>query len=324
MTTVVGIGNALVDLLIPLPDESFLRRLGLPRGTMNLVDRERSRAILDATGGLPRTVSSGGSAANTVHGLTRLGVPCSFVGKVSDDEWGRYFLDDLAGCGIAPRLLTDGPETGRAVALITPDGERTFATYLGAAVKLSAADLHAEMFAGAAIVHIEGYLVQDHALLEQALSLARQSGARVSLDLASHNVVSENLAFLRSLAERRLIDILFANEEEAQAFTGRPPEEALTMMAATCPTVVVKLGKEGSIVSRNGITAQLAAVPARCLDTTGAGDLYAAGFLYGLLRDLPPERCGAIGSILAARVICRVGAKMDDREWEDIRRTAGI
>ncbi|HSA33797.1 MAG TPA: adenosine kinase [bacterium] len=324
MTTVVGIGNALVDILITLPDDSLLRRLGLPRGTMNLVDLERSRAVLDATGRLSRTVSSGGSAANTVHGLTRLGVPCSFVGKVSDDEWGHYFLDDLTGCGIVPRLLIDGPETGRAVALITPDGERTFATYLGAAVKLSAADLHAGMFADAAIVHIEGYLVQDHALLEQALSVARQSGARVSLDLASHNVVSENIEFLRSLAARRLIDILFANEEEAQAFTGRPPEEALPMMAATCPTVIVKLGKEGSIVSRNGITTRIAAVSAPCLDTTGAGDLYAAGFLYGLLRDLPSERCGAIGSLLASRVICRVGAKMDDHEWGEIRRAIGI
>lgn len=323
MTTVVGIGNALVDILIQLPDDSLLRRLGLPRGTMNLVDRERSRSILDATGGLPRTVSSGGSAANTVHGLTRLGIPCSFVGKVSDDEWGRYFLDDLAGCGIAPRLLTDGPETGRAVALITPDGERTFATYLGAAVKLAAADLSPALFSGASVIHIEGYLVQDHALLERALSLARQSGARVSLDLASHNVVSDNLDFLRSLAGRRLIDILFANEEEAQAFTGRPPEEALPMMAETCPTVVVKLGKEGSIVSRNGLAERIAAVPAPCVDTTGAGDLYAAGFLYGLLRDLPSERCGAIGSLLASRVICRVGAKMDDHEWDDIRRIAG-
>ncbi|HOW52354.1 MAG TPA: adenosine kinase [bacterium] len=320
MATVVGLGNALVDMLIDLPDESLLRRFGLPRGTMNLVERERSREVLDAAAGLPRTVSSGGSAANTIHGLARLGVPCAFVGKVSDDELGRFFRDDLTRHSVKAHLLADGPETGRAATFITPDGERTFATYLGAAVKLTADDLHAGLFAGAAVIHIEGYLVQNHALLERALELARESGARVSLDLASHNVVTENLDFLRGLAERHLIDVLFANEEEARAFTGREPLDALGVMAALAPVAVVKLGREGSVAARDGKTARIAAVPSPCRDTTGAGDLYAAGFLYGLLNDLPLDRCGEIGSLLASRVICCVGAKIDDASWNTLRR----
>lgn len=322
MTTVVGLGNALVDILVSLPDETLLHRFDLPRGTMNLVERERAREVIEAAKGLPRTVSSGGSAANTVHGLAQLGISCAFVGKVSDDEFGGYFRDDLTSHGIAAHLFPDGPETGRAVTLITPDGERTFATYLGAAVKLTADDLRADLFTGAAIIHIEGYLVQNHALLERALELARHSGARVSLDLASHNVVTENLDFLRSLTERRLIDILFANEEEAYAFTGRAPAEALKEMARHCSTAVVKLGKEGSMFFQDGVTARVAAIPAFCRDTTGAGDLYAAGFLYGLLRDLPLTRCGEIGSLLASRVICCVGAKIGEREWEELRRLA--
>ncbi len=320
MTTVIGLGNALVDILVDLPDDTLLRRFGLPRGTMNLVERERAREVLDAAAGLPRTVSSGGSAANTIHGLARLGIPCSFVGKVSDDELGAFFRDDLTRRSITARLFADGPETGRAVTLITPDGERTFATYLGAAVKLEAGDLHAGLFAGAAVIHIEGYLVQNHALLEQALRLARESGALVSLDLASHNVVTGNLDFLRSLTERRLIDILFSNEEEALAFTGLPPAEALKEMARYCSTAVVKLGKEGSIILQEGETARVNALPSSCRDTTGAGDLYAAGFLYGMLHDLPPVRCGEIGSLLASRVICCVGAKIGDGAWEELRR----
>ena len=320
MTTIVGLGNALVDILVDLPDDTLLQRFGLPRGTMNLVERARAREVLDAAAGLPRTVSSGGSAANTIHGLARLGVPCSFVGKVSDDELGAFFRDDLTRRSITAHLIPDGPETGRAVTLITPDGERTFATYLGAAVKLTAEDLHAELFAGAEVVHIEGYLVQNHALLERALELARHSGAQVSLDLASHNVVTENLDFLRSLTERRLIDILFANEDESRAFTGREPAEALREMGRYCPIAVVKLGKEGSLFLQDGMAGHVVAIPSPCRDTTGAGDLYAAGFLYGLLRELPLTRCGEIGSLLASRVICCIGAKIGDHDWEYIRR----
>jgi len=321
MTEVVGIGNALVDILITMPDDRLLERTGLPRGTMNLVEGERIAAVIAEADGLPRTIASGGSAANTVHGLAGLGVPCAYVGKIGADELGAFFRDDLLRHGIEGRLLSDPVSTGRAAALISPDGERTFATHLGAAVHLSADDLVPGLFAGARFVHIEGFLVQDHALLRRAVLLARESGARVSLDLASHNVVRENLDFLRGLVAERRVDILFANEEEARAFTGLGPKAALDEMASRCAVAVVKRGRDGSIARRGGERISAAAVPAPCRDTTGAGDLYAAGFLYGLLKDLPLRRCAEVGSLLASRVICRVGAKLADEDWTEIRRT---
>ncbi len=324
-SAVVGVGNALVDILATLPDDRFLADHGLERGTMSLVDEQRVERLIAETENLPRTCVSGGSAANTAHGLAGLGVPCAYVGKVGDDATGALFRSDLERSGIESRLFTGRIPTGRAMAFISPDGERTFATYLGAAVTLSPEELSPALFAGARIVHIEGYLVQDHALLRRAVSLARQSGAQVSLDLASHNVVRENHAFLQELVSSRMVDILFANEQEATAFTGEEdPERALGVLARTCPVAVVKCGKDGSLASRNGETVMVPARPAPCRDTTGAGDLYAAGFLYGVLRDMPLARCAEIGTLLASCVICRVGAKLVAADWDYIRKELAL
>ncbi len=318
---VVGIGNALVDILVSLPDDRFLEQCALPRGTMNLVDERRVEDLLARTGGFPRSCVSGGSAANTVHGLAGLGVSCAYVGKIGGDETGALFRADLERAGITARLFTGTISTGRAVAFVSPDGERTFATYLGAAVHLTPEDLSPALFAGSHIVHIEGYLVQDHALLRRAVSLAHTVGALVSLDLASYNVVRENLSFLREIVSSRQVDILFANEEEAAAFTGESSARgALDEMARWCAVAVVKRGKEGSLVRRGDERVAVAARPAACRDTTGAGDLYAAGCLYGHRRRMPLERCADLGSLLAARVICRMGAKLTPEDWEAVRR----
>jgi len=325
MAAIVGIGNALVDILVSLPSDDFLARLGLPRGTMNLVDEERISVLLAETEGLPRTVASGGSAANTIHGLAGLRVSCAYIGKIGADETGRFFRDDLSTHHIDDRLFIDAASpTGRVLALISPDGERTFATHLGAAVHLKSEELVPPLFDGARFVHIEGFLVQDHALLRRAVSCARERGALVSLDLASHNIVRENLSFLQGLVAERLIDILFANEEEARAFTGKEPEVALDELASQCTITIIKRGKEGSIACRQSEKVSVPAVAAPCRDTTGAGDLYAAGFLYGLLHNLTLERCAAVGSLLAARVICRIGAKLSAEDWRAIRREIAL
>ncbi len=318
---VVGIGNALVDILVSLPDDRFLAEHGLVRGTMTLVDERRVEEFTAETKTLPHFCVSGGSAANTVHGLAGLGVPCAYVGKVGDDAVGALFRTDLERSGIEARLFTGRISTGRAMAFISPDGERTFATYLGSAVTLSPDELSRDLLGGSRIVHIEGYLVQDHALLRRAVTLAQESGAQVSLDLASHNVVRENHSFLWELVSSRQIDILFANEQEAAIFTGKEsPDQALGVLARHSPIAVVKCGKEGSLASRDGETVKTPARPVPCRDTTGAGDLYAAGFLYGLLREMTLQRCAEIGTLLASRVICRVGAKLSGEDWTEIRK----
>jgi sugar/nucleoside kinase (ribokinase family) len=317
---VLGLGNALVDIMTELKEESLLQTFGLPKGSMQLVDKSKSNEVVEGTKHLKTSIAAGGSAANTINGLAKLGASCGFIGKIGKDEMGRYFADDMLASGIKPLLINSETESGRAVALISPDSERTFATFLGAAVELSAEDLKSEYFKGYSYLHIEGYLVQNHALIEKALQLAKAEGLKVSLDLASFNVVEENLDFLRDMS-RKYVDILFANEEEARAFTGeKDPEKALEIIAQQVETAVVKVGVHGSFIKNEGRKFQIGIIDAESRDTTGAGDLYASGFLYGLLEDLDLQKAGQIGAILSGHVIEVIGAKMDDQRWTKIKQ----
>lgn len=318
MKKIIGMGNALTDILVTLPDDSLLAELGLAKGSMQLVDFAFSERVLNAASSCRISVMSGGSAANTIHGLAKLGAECSFIGKVSDDRFGEIFGKDMRQASIDPILFKDGPQTGRAVALITPDSERTFATYLGSAVKLSADDLSLSLFEGSGYFHVEGYLVQDHALIERALVLAKEAGLTTSLDLASFNVVAENLGFLQSIVSR-YVDIVFANEEESRSFTGLAPEESALKIAEMCRVAVVKTGPKGSVVASDGRLLKIGPIDAKRVDTTGAGDLYAAGFLYGIINGMPLEKCAEAGTLLAARVIEKIGAKIPDECWPGIR-----
>lgn len=318
MKKVLGMGNALVDILISISDDSLLKDFGLPKGSMQLVDKEFSNKLILKTVDLPIEKSSGGSAANTIHGLAKLGVQTGFIGKIADDELGKTFKQDLLKNNINNHLLSNcSLETGRAATLISSDSERTFATYLGAAITLSPEDVSIDTFKLYDILHIEGYLVQNHNLLQTAVSLAKEAGLKVSLDLASYNVVEDNLAFLLDLVSK-YVDILFANEEEAKAFTGLEPEEALDKIAQTVETAIVKVGKNGSYIKQGSHKFHVDIIPAERIDTTGAGDLYAAGFLYGIINNLSLDRCGEIGTILSGNVIEVVGAKIDNARWKGI------
>jgi sugar/nucleoside kinase (ribokinase family) len=201
--------------------------------------------------------------------------------------------------------------------LVSPDSERTLCTYLGAACELLAEDLKPEMFRGYDIFHIEGYLVQNHDLIRTAVRLAKQEGLKVSVDLASYNVVEENLEFLIEIIQR-YVDIVFANEEEARAFTGKEPEEALKAISELCEIAIVKIGKDGSYIKSGDATIQVQPRLANCIDTTGAGDLYAAGFLFGLSNNYSLEVCGKIGSLVSGKVVEVLGAKMTDEVWKII------
>ncbi|MGI6479448.1 MAG: adenosine kinase [Salinivirgaceae bacterium] len=314
---VIGMGNALVDILIKLKSDNTLHELGFPRGSMQLVDKKRSNEVLAKVSGLDVSQSSGGSAANTIHGLAKLGITTGFIGKVGNDELGNFFADDLKAANIKNHLNNSKTESGRAITLISPDSERTFATYLGAAVELSANDIKADNFKGYNILHIEGYLVQNHDLILNAVKLAKECGLEVSLDLASFNVVEENLEFLKSIVGN-YVDIVFANEEEAKSFTKKMPEEAIKELSKVCKVAVVKIGKEGSLIWANNEIVKVGVINAEPVDTTGAGDLYAAGFLYGYIKKKAPSECGWYGAILSGNVIEEVGAKMSDSRWENV------
>ncbi|QKG78968.1 adenosine kinase [Tenuifilum thalassicum] len=319
MAKYIGLGNALVDILIQLPNDSKLIELGLPKGSMQLVDAERMQDILAQTEGLERTLAAGGSAANTINGLANLGANVAFIGKIGDDSFGQAFAEDLKNNNIEPIMLKGIAESGRALAFITPDSERTFAVYLGAAIEMVPADITPNLFDGYTHFHIEGYLVQNHDLIRKAVEVAKQMGCMVSLDLASFNVVEENKEFLLDITSK-YVDIVFANEEEAKAFTGKAPEEALHEIGNLVKIAVVKLGSQGSLIKHDGEVTRVGIIDVNSIDSTGAGDLYASGFLFGLSKGLSIEKCGKIGAILSGHVIEVIGPKMDSQRWEKVLR----
>jgi len=320
MRKILGIGNALVDIIIKLNNDRILDRFALPKGSMQLVDAAAALDIEKECADLKRSMSSGGSAANTIHGLARLVVSTGFIGTVGQDETGRFFQNDMVQAGITPYLSSSQTQTGRAISLVSPDSERTFATYLGAAVELSAEDLPDACFDDFGLLHIEGYLAPLQTLVETAMKKARKKGLQISLDLASYNVVESNLPFLKEMIAA-YVDIVFANESEAQAFTGQAdPVDSLHEIARICKTAVVKIGEKGSLIQQENEVHSIGISPASCLDTTGAGDLYAAGFLYGMNHELPLDKCGHIGAILAANVIEELGAKISEDRWGKIKQ----
>lgn len=319
MTKVLGMGNALVDIITQIEKDELLKTFGLPRGSMTLVDLDTSNFIHAETAGMPKSKASGGSAANTIHGLAHLGVETGFVGSVGDDDLGRFFKKDMEVNKIKPILFRTLNETGRAMALISKDSERTFATFLGAAVDLSSEDIDHEIYQGYDYFYIEGYLVQDRKMFEKALRVAARQGLKICMDLASYNIVDANKAFFLSMIEQH-VDILFANEEEMKSLTGLSPEEGAVETQKICDIVVVKMGAEGSFIKTPEDTVRIGVRPTTPVDTTGAGDLYAAGYIYGHTNGFSAETCGKMGAVLAGKVIEQIGAKMDESHWESLRR----
>ncbi|MDI3526257.1 MAG: hypothetical protein PWR03_440 [Tenuifilum sp.] len=317
MAKYIGLGNALVDILVQLPNDSKLSELDLPKGSMQLVDINRMQDILSQIEGLDRTLAAGGSAANTINGLANLGADAAFIGKIGNDSFGLAFAEDLEKNNIKPVMLKGKAESGRALAFITPDSERTFAVYLGAAIEMIPSDITPDLFNGYTHFHIEGYLVQNHDLIRKAVEVAKHAGCIVSLDLASYNVVEENKGFLQDIISKH-VDIVFANEEEAKAFTGESPEEALHVIGNLVDIAVVKLGSQGSLIKNKGVVTKVGVIDVKSIDSTGAGDLYASGFLYGLSKGLSMDKCGKIGAILSGHVIEVLGPKMDAQRWEKV------
>lgn len=318
MSKVLGLGNALVDIMTQIKDETTLEQLGLPKGSMQLVDESFMQKAVEFTKHFPQTLAAGGSAANTIHGLANLGVNTAFIGKIGNDTFGNAFESDMRKNTINPIMLKGKAESGRALALVSPDSERTFAVYLGAAIEMTADDLKPEMFDGYSYFHIEGYLVQNQNLIRRAVEIAHSKGLQISLDMASYNVVEENREFLKEIIQK-YVTIVFANEEESKAFTGKSPEESLDIIGNMVSIAVVKLGSAGSLIKRGNEKVTVGVIKVNCIDTTGAGDLYASGFIYGLIKNLPLQKCGQIGAVLSGHVIEVLGPKMDGKRWENVK-----
>jgi sugar/nucleoside kinase (ribokinase family) len=319
MVKVLGMGNALVDILTRIEKEEILKDFGLPKGSMTLVDLDTSNYIDTETAQMPKTKASGGSAANTIHGLAHLGIETGFVGNVGDDELGKFFKKDLQDNQITPILFRSMHDTGRAMALVTSDSERTFATYLGAAVDLSSDDITHDIYEGYDYFYIEGYLVQNKEMFEKAIRLAHNAGLKICMDLASYNIVEEHVSFFKTIISK-YVDILFANEEEIKALTGSTPEAGANEIKELVEIAVIKIGAEGSFCVSDQGAVRIGVRPSNPIDTTGAGDLYAAGFINGHIRGLDLETCGKMGAVLAGRIIEVYGAKMDESTWESLRK----
>ena len=318
MKRILGIGNALVDVVTIINDDSILDKFAFPKGSMQLVDEVKSGLVKSETKNFQRSLASGGSAANTIHGLAMVGVKTGFIGSIGKDELGDFFENDMKNAGINTMLLRRITTTGTAVALISPDSERTFATHLGAAVELEASDLLPQHFKDYDILYLEGYLLLNKPLVETACRFAKENNMDIAIDLASYNVVEVQKDDFKEIIEK-YIDIVFANEEEARAFTGLAPGEALNSISQSCRIAVIKVGSQGSWIKRGNEIIRVGTDEVVVKDTTGAGDLYASGFLFGYAGDLNLEKCGQIGSLMAGKVIENIGARMDKGKYNEIK-----
>ena len=321
MKRVIGIGNALTDMLVNLRTDEVLTKYNLAKGSMSLVDTTLQTEISKSVAGLPYSLSLGGSAGTTIRAMARLGTVVGFIGKVGEDTTGDFYIQALTNLGIEPVVFRGEEKSGKCVSLVSPAGERTLVTHLGAALELEATEIEPSIFEGYDCRYVEGYLVQNHELIEKAAATAKQCGLKVAIDLASFNVVAENLEFLRRLV-KEYVDIVFANEDEAKTFTCEGnPVNALQQISEMCELAVVKIGTKGALIKQGSEVVHVGIMAAaKRVDTTGAGAFYAAGFMAGLCEGLTLRQCGTIGAITAGKVIEVVGTTFGEEAWEEIFR----
>lgn len=317
--TVLGFGTAILDLLVRVDDSFITEHSGGGKGGMILVDEAACSNMLSL---LPECkVAPGGSAGNTLAGLLRLGIGGRMLGKVGRDEQGDLYRDRFAKLGgdISSFKFSETTRTGCCICLVTPDSERTMRTYLGAASEITEADFRPEDLEGADLIHLEGYQLYSPGMFERLLSEAKKRNIPVSFDFSSYEIVKTFRDRIADLLND--VSIIFANEEEAAEFVGRDkftPEYALDVLSGYCNTAVVKLGKKGALLRRNGETVFVNAELVNAVDTTGAGDLWQAGFLYGYLTGRSLETCGKLGAALGAEVVSVLGGSVPEEGWQRI------
>ncbi len=312
-TDVIAIGNAIVDVMAPC-DDALIEQLGMTRGGMTLVDAARAHALYEAMG--PAREISGGSAANTLAGLAALGANCAFIGQVANDQLGEVFAHDIRAAGIdfATRARVGDPPTARCLIFVTPDGQRTMNTFLGASQYLPERALDEAAIAAAKVLYLEGYLwdpEEPRAAMRRAIAAARGAGRKVAFTLSDAFVIDRHGDDFRSLIDAGEIDILFANHIELAALTGKDDfHDGIAALKGKVPTLVVTRSADGAVAVSNDELAEVRAEPIkRVIDTTGAGDLFAAGFLFGHVRGRTLADCLRLGAICAAEIISHYGAR---------------
>ena len=325
MKKIIGIGNALVDVLVQIDDDSMLSTLQLPKGGMIPIDEERMRELRLHMQALNPHRATGGSASNTMLALANLGAQPGYIGKIGRDETGSFFAETFRQLGIQTKLSLCNTPSGVANTFISADGERTFGTYLGAAALMQADEITAELFRGYDLLYIEGYLILNRELIEKICKTAKEEGLTLCIDLGSYNMVQANRPLFRHLI-KDYIDIVFANEEECAALTEETDaKEGMKRIAQLCELAIVKLGGKGAMAMWGTSSDQCGTVafaPARkvnVVDTTAAGDFFSGGFLYGFCKGATLEQCLQTGALLSSNVIQIIGTQLSAETWEKIR-----
>jgi len=323
---VIGLGNTIMDLLVEIEEHKLLE-MNLKKGEFHLVDEQKSKELLEKINLSQFKIKTvpGGSSANTIRGIAMLGGKVILYGKVGKDKHGETYVQEMKEHGVNPRINHDSSATGNAITFITPDAERTFSVHLGAAIKLHKEDLLEEDIKRGKILHLEGYQIEGptRETVLHAITLARKNNTLVSIDLADPGVIKRNKVFLQELA-LNYADIVFVNEMEAKEFTGYEEEEAAKEIGKSKgkqnKIVIVKLGKRGSIICKNGMITRIDPFPAKVIDTTGAGDCYAAGFLYAFCQGWPIEKAGKLGSLFAAKVVEQTGVVIRNLDGDNLKK----
>lgn len=318
MKKILGIGAALVDVLANVSDE-WLSSQGVRKGGMNHVDWPQMELFLKSFNDSVRV--PGGSTCNTMVGIAKLGGDAAFISKVGDDELGRLFQEHLKANGVENRMGISEVATGCVFSAVTPDAQRSMWTFLGASNDMKSEDFCPELFDGVSLILAEGYSAFDTANFKKCLTLARSLGVETALDFSSFGVVDSCRKLFDELFENKMIDIIIANEDEAFAYAGVKEEAALDVLSKKAKVAVVKLGKRGALIANGGKVTFVEAGSAKAIDTTGAGDLWAAGFLYGYMNGWDMARAGKLGSVVSNEVVQVMGAMIPEDGWARIKKT---
>lgn len=315
---ILGLGNALVDVLSKLESDETLVKIGIQKGAMDMISREQMYVIRKYQANTETTQAPGGANCNTMRAIALLGGQSGFIGKVGDDNLGEFYEEALLKAGVASYLIkTEGP-SGACTVFISPDGERTMGTFLGPAPTISPDEITEDVLSGYDCIHIEGYLIVNEELVRETMKKAKRLGLKVALDLANYNIVNAYKGLLEEVIPQ-YVDILFANASEAEAFTGLPAQEAVKALEKQVHVALVTLGKDGSLIGSEGKFYHVDAEGGKPVDTTGAGDNFAAGFLYGQSVGASLVQSAQIGSMLSGYVIDVVGPQVPADKWEQIK-----
>ncbi len=315
---ILGLGNALVDVLSKLESDETLVKIGIQKGAMDMISREQMYVIRKYQANTETTQAPGGANCNTMRAIALLGGQSGFIGKVGDDNLGQFYEEALLKAGVASYLIkTEGP-SGACTVFISPDGERTMGTFLGPAPTISPDEITEDVLRNYNCIHIEGYLIVNEELVRETMKKAKRLGLKVALDLANYNIVNAYKGLLEEVIPQ-YVDILFANASEAEAFTGLPAQEAVKALEKQVDVALVTLGKEGSLIGSHGQFYHVDAEGGKPVDTTGAGDNFAAGFLYGQSVGASLVQSAQIGSMLSGYVIDVVGPQVPADKWEQIK-----